>query len=157
MTYVNHKKFVYRNDGSLVKYAIGTTIWTMVFFDKEGNRSLFAFAKNGSQSRKQFEEILKILPNVKKIYSDSAIWYQNAEMYLLEILRKSGLNYKKSLDLIPEWICGKGSETNIIEGFNNALRNGVSSIKRRTSGCSKSLERLQILLNLTCNKINLTN
>lgn len=157
VTYVHHKKLVHRTDGTLAKYAIGTTIWTMVFSDKEGNRTLFAFAKNGSQSRVQFEKILEMLPKVKKIYSDSAIWYRNAEIYLLEMLRKNGVKYRKALDLIPEWICGKGCETNIIEGLNNALRNGVSSIKRRTSGCSKTLERLQILLNLACHKINSTN
>lgn len=154
VTYCGEKKEIRRRDGTIAKYAIGTTIWTFTFFNGSKILGLYAIAKDGIQSRSQFEEILRILPQIDYVYSDAAVWYRNAEQYMMEMYQKDGLSYREALEKIPVWIAQKGPKTNIIEGMNNALRNGVSSIKRRCSGPSKTVEFLQYRLNLVCNRMN---
>jgi len=154
ISYTENKKRVNKKDGKTAKHAKGTTIWTIALYDKEGKRTVKAIVKKGEQTRKQFEEILEIIPKVKYVYSDSAIWYQHAEEYLQEKYEKMGLKFREYIDLIPEWICEKNGITNIIEGINNAFRNGVSFLRRRTSGFARSYEMFQVRCNLVANRLN---
>jgi hypothetical protein len=153
-TYNEKKLEVEKEDGSIVKYALGTNIWTILLIKESGEREFYAIAKDKEKIGKQFKEILENLPKIEYMYSDNANFYSNAEETLLKMLMKSGLKYRSAIDLIPIWTAEKNRITNVIEGFNNAVRNGVSSIKRRCSGPARNLESLQVSLDLVCERIN---
>jgi len=143
ITYVEEKKRVKMKSGKERKYAIGTRIITMYGENKEGLKAFYGIVVKDENAQKELFKFCKKLKKVKEIYTDEGKIYSGLSNFLFEQNRKNGMKLIDALEFSPNVIMKKGKQTNIIEGFNNACRNALSYIKRRTSGFAHHIKNLE--------------
>jgi hypothetical protein len=44
---------------------------------------------------------------------------------------------RRAFDMVPPWRTGKSTQTNVVEGIHNGFRNGIATLKRRSSADPK--------------------
>lgn len=146
----SYKKKHVRNNS---KSRTGLTVWTVVAVSG-AKKYVKAFALEGHASSNQFLRILPLLPDANSYHADEAFWYRNAEAFELQAALAAGNSYRQALSLTRPWFPGKSSKTNIVEGIHNAFRNGISTLKRRSSGVSQSIPILQSKLNYISKRLS---